>query len=248
MKVVIVDDSDDITKARLAWLEESGHEVVATLDFDRGLDFDYSGVELVVVDAHDRRPDEVRAATRRAWGKDPTLDRFLGARVVAAIREQRPKGDLRVVVTSTYAKELALERRLWEIDADEVYPHDVMSSELPFLRMVSGSPIPRPPTRVDRLRLSAAFGVDIGERANLTAAVVLLDASDPDVEAQVVIGPATKGGKKKYRDRLTAALTAVLDMSGLTASGGPRRRRTAGTPAVGRVMRRTLGRCPPPPD
>lgn len=70
MRIVIVDDSPSVRDARQLWLREATDAQVDALDFEGALALGtrWGQVDIAVLDGHDRRSPERRAAAARRSG------------------------------------------------------------------------------------------------------------------------------------------------------------------------------------
>ena len=119
MRIVIVDDSPSVRDARQLWLREATDAQVDALDFEGALALGtrWGQVDIAVLDGHDRRSPERRAAAARRSGVDsiPAHDHFPGARLAQEVRRHTPAGVTSIILISAYARENELiSRRIVE--------------------------------------------------------------------------------------------------------------------------------------
>lgn len=107
--VVIVDDDEWIRRGRADGLKAFADiTVTALLDPGGALAFDYTDVDVVVVDAHDERQE---------W------DRYPGVGVVERIRRARSPDQTLILVVSGHTLDPLLRLRMAEAGADFFYAH-----------------------------------------------------------------------------------------------------------------------------
>ncbi|MCG7320346.1 hypothetical protein [Arsenicicoccus bolidensis] len=140
---MIVDDSLSVRDARQLWLREATDAQVDALDFEGALALGtrWGQVDIAVLDGHDRRSPERRAAAARRSGVDsiPAHDHFPGARLAQEVRRHTTAGVTSIILISAYARENELiSRRIVQAGVDYVFDHfEVDQDRETFVRAVT---------------------------------------------------------------------------------------------------------------
>lgn len=243
MRVVVVDDDGAIRHGRAEWLRRAPEVASVTeCDFEAALAYDWAGVDVAVVDAHDSRGTDVR---NRLLPDSLKWERFLGARVVKAIRAL--SAETLIAVTSTQVRNNPLlSGRMHDEGADYVYGHWEVGEEYTFRNAVlhpeqGHAASPATPEQL----IQAGWALDQSlstPRPKFARTVDRLDMLDDEQVRQQLIhdAPIRRGDRVKHvRDDLAAKQTDDLQLRVGRDSRG--KRQSVGKKRLSWINRMILG-------
>lgn len=242
MRIVIVDDSPSVRDARQLWLREATDAQVDALDFEGALALGtrWGQVDIAVLDGHDRRSPERRAAAARRSGVDsiPAHDHFPGARLAQEVRRHTPAGVTSIILISAYARENELiSRRIVQAGVDYVFDHcEVDQDRETFVRAVTQ------PWTFSSRRASIDWAALGYERAPDVQAAIDIAESSPVADMVLndeahVAHPSDEWAIRSVRHRLGDALPG-----GVSAGAGPRQARAPRKSWLSQQLGLALGR------
>ena len=222
--VVIVDDDEWIRRGRGDGLK-AYHDITvrALLDPAGAMAFDFSGVDVVIVDAHDERQE---------W------DRYPGVGVVERIRRDRSPEETLIVVVSGHTLDPMLRLRMAEAGADFFYAHLDLPTPESLADAIRHPDRSRRTDLLDRTAL-ASLGLHPWSRPN----AALRWTEDAGAEGLFTAEASQKsaGGSRRA---MTRARNEVARRAHLEPSLGDRSRRPGDVTwrDVARFVNRALGR------
>jgi CheY-like chemotaxis protein len=241
MRIVVVDDQPSQLAGRVHWLTTVAGADVSGLTFEQALALgpQWRGVDVVVLDGHDRRSPARRADAAADARIEPIPDHdvFPGVRVAAAVRAECGRRRPTIILVSSYARDSEIRaRRIAQAGVDYAFEHyEVEVDAATFVRAVLDPASFSPDAR------AGVFGAGPAVAAlDVAGAVAILEESPA---RDLLLGDAPY---KRHRDlewsvrTLREALAAALPGEAPPLAG-PRRRRAPTRAMLGAQLRQALG-------
>jgi CheY-like chemotaxis protein len=242
MRIVVVDDQASQREGRLRWLEDVGDIDVIGLSFEEAMGFGvrWRGVEIAVLDGHDRRSPERRSLHAAVSGVPPIAphDNFPGPRVASEIRRFCSPDETRIVLISAYARDSDLRaRRIAQSGVDYVFEHFEVDVDAETFRRAVLTP-ERVSMEVRRVDWRAQ-GFD--HEPDVAAAIAAVESSPAGAmlleDGRHSDNPENEWAVRSLRQRLKV----MLPGGGITG-GGPRQARAPRKAWFAEQLSKALGR------